>query len=112
MDDGQPFELTGSATVAADGTATVTLQLQAAGRYEVDLISVYVDERSDPSSIATIYRNGADPGNFIEDTKSGDRNADTQISLRLQTGQSLVCQWTGAAVGATARLRIEGDYAP
>lgn len=110
MADGQYWTQTEQAIVGSDGTATAYLTPNAAGRYIVTLISVSVSQANSTSSICTLYRQAVTPANFIEGTSSGDRDADTQISLRLTTGQTLVAYWTGAVPGATAILRVEGEF--
>jgi hypothetical protein len=109
-DDGQFWEQTAQATVAADGTATVYLIPNAAGRYLVQMICVSVSVASSPSSVAKIYRDQPAAQRFIEGTSSGDGDADTTVGLRLTTGQQLVAAWTGAAPAAIATLRVEGQF--
>ena len=110
--EGQDWHQAATATVASDGTATATIIPNAAGRYMVGLISVSVSAASSPSSVAKVYRDAVTPAQFIEGTNNGDADADTTVSLPLTTGQTLVCYWTGAAPGAAAILRVEGQFWP
>ncbi len=90
------------ATVAADGSATVTLGPEG-GWSQWDVLSVGV-QLSAGGGEARTYLGSVSPATFLEGTYSGDRDSSTfpAGSLVLEPGEPLVVQWTGATPGATA----------
>lgn len=94
------------ATVGADGTATVSFQVQT-GDAIVTGISVQVSTAV-LESVATLYRNSIAATNRIDGTQAGSSGDATFDRIPLIRGQLLIVQWTGADVGATATATFSG----
>ncbi len=105
----QRWRLTATCIIAADGTGTAVLLPQAAGSYQITLMSVSCSTSSTPASRASIYRDVQAPSNYVEGTNNGDGDS-SNTQLELSTGESLVVGWVGAAPGASALFRVEGRY--
>lgn len=95
-----------SATVAANGTATVTIGPNGVETWDVSTIGVQVSTNT-LEPIAKVYLNTISPTTFIGGTYTGSNDSSDQ-SVTLLQGQTLICQWTTADVGATATLSLYG----
>lgn len=60
-------------------------------------------------STATVYRNSALPGNYIDSTRLGGNADSSDTAYRVRPGESIVVQWTGADVGARCSFSIDGE---
>ena len=96
----------GSATVAADGTATVVLGPVPPGRrWLVDTTTVSL---STGNGTAKVYNGtAADDGQLIEGTYSGALDTTDRINT-LGTGEAITVQWSDATPGALARVLLRG----
>jgi len=108
----QPFELSGSAVVAADGTASVSLS----PRGNVDLVVTGATTSVVPTSPATTLANASAAvvtinGRRKEDTSAGNGDfSDSRWTLR--PADVYTCAWSGADVGARAILTLSGVQYP
>lgn len=88
----------GSATVGADGRATVTVQpLRAFETWHVTKITVN-NNGSVLVPAARVYRGFESPTALVEGSYSGTLDS-SDTNIMLETGESLICVWEGRVVG-------------
>jgi hypothetical protein len=98
-----PFRTSGSAVVAADGTAEVSIYPPGGVDWLLTLATVSTST-SVLQPVARAYVNSR----FVEGSDSGSQDAsDTRRLLRANDEYKV--QWTGADVGARATLTLEGN---
>lgn len=114
MADSIPLRESGSATVGANGRASVTLQpLRSFERWDITRMTV-----ANTSTVlvptARIYRGSESPSALVEGTYTGTQDSsDTKVSL--ENGERLIAVWEGKAVntagadvGSVCVFTIEG----
>lgn len=103
----EPLYETKTATVLADGTATV--QLQPLRAFENWFISRMTISSTSTALVPTlkVYRGSVNPSQLIDGTYTGTLNqSDTAIDL--PNGQAIIAQWTGATPGTTCTFTVQG----
>ncbi len=95
-----------SATVAANGIATVELKPNALEVWHVTKIAVVTSTKV-KEPLAQVYFGSVAPENLFDGTTTGSLDA-SECNLDLKQGQSLYCVWSAADVGATATLSVFG----
>jgi len=95
-----------SGTIGADGTVTVRLGPVPVGQaWDIDLLSVRL---STGTGTASIYSGDtATDAAYIDGTYDGGRDATSRIG-RLDQGETIIVEWTGATVAATATATMRG----
>lgn len=104
-----PFNaVTASAVATAGGIATATIGPIGLGQ-EWTVSRTVISSTSALRSTATIYRNSVSPGMFVDQTQGGGNGDSTGTGYRLQSGESIVVQWTGCTPGATCIVSVDGE---
>lgn len=101
------YTASNSATVGADGRATLTIGPgQAHETWDVILVSVFLTGSDDGEVF--MYEGDEAAGNFVDASYVGVRNSSqfTPGTLVLVPGRYLTIVWAGATVGATATARV------
>lgn len=101
--------LESQATVPASGNITVIISNMTAGpNWNVKQISIAVSTATlSPSCNTYIGTNAA--GVFISNSLTGEADTDSQPNVTIKYGESICAVWTGADVGAVARLTVIYD---
>lgn len=103
-----PLFESGRATVDASGIARVRMgPRRAFERWQLRRISI----QSTSSTLvpeARLYSGGESTSNLIDGTYDGVLNH-TDTDRELANGEDVVCVWSGADVGATCTLTLEGS---
>lgn len=102
------IDYSGSATVDASGSAAVVLNGPSSGYVEIASIAVAcTGSTSIPQ--ATAYEGSiAAPGRVLAVLRAGDIGTFKSDGDRLNAGQQITVQWTGATVGASCRAVLRG----
>lgn len=104
------FEQSASAVADAAGVATITFDGPPVGhRWLIDGAGVV---GGGATGTATFYRYSVSPTNVLAVADPADLNAAHELRLDLTQSVLLVVVVTGAAVGATVTVRIEGEVRP
>lgn len=105
----RPLNTSGSVTLNASGTGTVTLAPGMGLRWALTVAAV-----STSTSVkvpqCNIYMGGSPtPDNLVDGTFSGNLDSTGRVDgLPLMNGQKVMAVWTGGDVGAKATLSITG----
>lgn len=103
---------TGYATVAADGTATITHQT---GNFDW-VVTLYAigqnPKQSGTEPFCTFYRNQPSGEMQLDFTRAGNGDSATHERLLFTPGESAIASWTGATPGSRVSFRIEGLELP
>jgi hypothetical protein len=97
-----------SAVVAADGTATVVINVSIGPMWELRQIGI----RNSGTVLiptCTTYRGVNASGEFISQTLNGVADTDPLPNVILRPGESLAAVWTGADVGSICRVTVVYD---
>ena len=97
-----------TATVGADGEATVTLGDKRNSRETWDVYRISVVLDGSDYGEAYVYEGGRSDANFLDATYDGTRNSSDYApgTLVLAPGEFLTVVWAGATEGATATARV------
>jgi len=103
----QDFRVTKQISLDSTGSGTATITVPNGNRWLIEYTSV-ATSTSVNKPIATTYRgSSASQSGYIEDTYKGwGDTSDTKI--RLNSGESITCVWTGGDSGAVATLIVAG----
>lgn len=95
-----------SATVLADGTATVELKPNGLEKWHISKLAVMTSSNVlEPT--ARVYLGSISPTNLMDGTTTGSLDS-SETTLDLQQSQPLYCVWSGADIGALATLSVFG----
>lgn len=106
------IEVPAQATADGSGTATVVLRAPTTSPFRISSVSLNVTPGV-PIPKATAYRNVISPSTVAAARRAGDIGSligDPDDVLF--SGQSLIVQWTGCAVGATCSAVMRGRTDP
>lgn len=97
-----------TATVAADGTATIAMdQVPSGFDWLVDYVVVSC---SDPNAVgvAALYESVADFAHFLDGAPANARAVASYSPARvIPGGETLLCKWSGLTPGVVVALRVE-----
>lgn len=99
----------GTAVVAANGTASIVLNGPPRGYIDIDTIAITCSV-SAPLPTCTAYEGTTSAGGrVLAFLRAGDQGTFRGTNDRLNAGQQITIAWTGAAVGATCRAILRGS---
>ncbi len=107
----RPWKKAQTATVAADGTASISLTPGPAGTYDIDTTSVSLSGNTARNPVCRIYRDSVAQLNQQDSTKSGDGDTSNTV-YHMGGDDTIIAVWSGATPGATAGIRIAGMFTP
>lgn len=99
---------TASAIASAGGVATATIGPIGLGQTWT-VLRTALTSTSTVRTTATIYRNAVSPGNFVDQSRGGGNGDVTGTAYKLQSGESVIVQWTGCTAGATCIVTVDGQ---
>lgn len=95
------------ATVNASGAATAIVAVPLGPSWEVRQISVTCGGTLIPQATTYVGTNNA--GVYISQTLIGNSDTDSAPNVTVRSGESLCAVWSGATVGAQAKITVIYD---